>query len=126
MTKITTTSTFKRVETLVKELKKEGREADAFAINNLLKVVKRSTKAYLTTTQAGQRLGVSHQTIKNWVKKGLIKGKRIGGRILIPASVFEGFEKLEEASNALEPYLESYSQEEISSIIDKGRKRWKR
>ncbi len=38
----------------------------------------------LTTSQAGDLLGVTGQTIKNWVRDRRIKGFRVGGRIMVP------------------------------------------
>ena len=41
----------------------------------------------LTSTEAGDLLGVSGQTIKNWVRQGHLRGYRVGGRIMVPKDV---------------------------------------
>lgn len=38
---------------------------------------------YYTFTAAAARLGVTRQTIARWVKKGILKGFRRGGRIYV-------------------------------------------
>jgi excisionase family DNA binding protein len=57
----------------------------------------------LTTQEAAEKLGVSHDTIARWVKTGKVKGSKKGpfpGRtspILIPASEIERVKKLMQA-----------------------------
>ena len=41
----------------------------------------------LTTTRAGDLLGVTGQTINNWVRDRRIKGFRVGGRSMVPGDV---------------------------------------
>ena len=45
----------------------------------------------LTSTQAGEMLNVSAQTIKNWVNSGKLFGYRIGNRVMIPRTVTEAY-----------------------------------
>ncbi|MCM6776443.1 helix-turn-helix domain-containing protein [Nocardia sp. CDC159] len=37
---------------------------------------------YVTTGQAGKRIGVTSQTIRTWIKAGLLTGYRVGPRNL--------------------------------------------
>jgi excisionase family DNA binding protein len=52
-------------------------------------------RAYLTTGQAASLLGVSRQTIVNWVTAGKLPGARLGGRTMVlRAAVKERYEVL--------------------------------
>ena len=53
---------------------------------------------YLTTGQAARALGVSLQTIKNWVAAGHLRAVRLGGRVLVPRGAIQAYlDKLREA-----------------------------
>ena len=71
----------------------------------------------LTTTQTGNVLGVSGQTIKNWVREGRFTGYRVGSRIMIPKEVVE--EYVRRAGPSLE--LEDLSDEESARLVTEGR-----
>ena len=46
---------------------------------------------YLTTGQAARALGVSLQTIKNWVAAGHLGAVRLGGRLLVPRGAIQAY-----------------------------------
>ena len=50
------------------------------------------TSRYITTREAAERLGVSLDTIRRWIKQGKLRGKKIVGRWKVLA---EDVEKLE-------------------------------
>src|SRR5919198_5822803 len=53
---------------------------------------------YMTTGEAAGLIGVSLQTIKNWVRQGRLAGARVGGRTLVTrASVRAFFDALASA-----------------------------
>lgn len=52
----------------------------------------------MITMQTGKRLGVSGQTIKNWVQRGELTGFRVGSRIMVPADAVAAYWRLARAS----------------------------
>ena len=73
----------------------------------------------LTSTQAGDLLGVTGQTIKNWVRHGHLVGYRVGGRIMIPKEVIT--EYVRRARESLD--LEEISDTEAARLVEDGRSR---
>src|SRR5262249_50487713 len=58
---------------------------------------------YLTTGQAGKALGVSAQTVKNWVNAGRLRAIRLGGRVLVHRTALASFlETLDQGRQAPE------------------------
>ena len=51
---------------------------------------KKVKQEYMTTQEAAIRLGVTVQTIRNWVKRGVLEGIKIGGRYFIRVESLEG------------------------------------
>ncbi len=60
-------------------------------------------RQFYTTAEAGRIIGVSAQTVKNWVARGLLVGYRLGGRMVIPRAALEDYRALGEAMRAIEP-----------------------
>jgi excisionase family DNA binding protein len=53
---------------------------------------------FLTSGRAARALGVSPQTIKNWVAAGNLRGVRLGGRLLVPRAAIQAYlDQLREA-----------------------------
>jgi excisionase family DNA binding protein len=73
--------------TTASDLRQRGEEERARAIDALVDAVRDEAVPpldLLTSTQAGELLGVTGQTIKNWVRSGQLAGFRVGGRIMVP------------------------------------------
>jgi excisionase family DNA binding protein len=74
---------------LVSRLRAEHDERAAVAIERLMRQVLVSKDpltalaGYMTTGEAARLIGVSAQTIKNWVNRGQLVGSRVGGRTLV-------------------------------------------
>lgn len=102
-------------------LEAQGWHAEAQVVGRLLKVLTAQPghQLYYTTTEAAGLVGVTPQTIKNWVSRGILQGYRLGGRIVIPRAALEDYRPLAEASKALEPMP---SEEEIIEAVRDGRR----
>ena len=105
---------------LVESLQREGRSDDASVIDTLVRAVD-PTRPYFTTGQVARRLGVSRQTIVNWIKQGYLPGERVGARMLVPASAFEQYAEFEAIFDREVPPL---SPEEAAEIVGQGRENW--
>jgi len=71
----------------------------------------------LTSTEVGDLVGVTGQTIKNWVKEGRMKAYRIGSRIMVPREVVEAY--VRSAGESLD--LDDCSPEEAARLVDEAR-----
>ena len=71
----------------------------------------------LTTSQAGDLLSVSGQTIKNWVRDGRLSGFRVGGRIMVPKDAVA--EYIYRARGSLE--LDEIPDETAARLVAEGR-----
>lgn len=110
-------------QSLVFNLQREGRNADAETVATLLQVVSSAKQEgqLLTTGQVASRLGVSRQTIINWVKREIIPGIRLGGRVMIPAATLKSFSKIERILDELDAEHEPLTPEEAAKIVSQGR-----
>ena len=104
---------------LAQSLRHEGRQDDALVIDTLVRAIDDSPP-YFTTGEVARRLGVSRQTIVNWIKQGYLPGVRIGARRVVPASAFDRYAEFEEIFNREKPAL---SPEEAAEIVGRGREK---
>ncbi len=77
-------------------------------------------RGFYTTTEAARLIGVTAQTIKNWVARGLLAGYRLGGRIVIPRAALEEYLPLARAMRGIEPLPPV---DQIVEEVRAGRKR---
>jgi len=116
-----------RGQALADDLRQEGREQDAQVLQSLLSVVEDEVRPsrYYTTTQVAERLGVSRQTVVNWIKRGVIPGARLGGRLVVPLSVMERFAPLENLLNELDNERLPLSDEEAAGAVENSWGNWR-
>jgi len=81
-----------RLEPVIRSLEDAGQTEDAAAVRLARRLAERALRqqddpALLTTRQAGRALGVSIQTIRNWVEAGRLAAERRGTRTMIPRQV---------------------------------------
>lgn len=111
--------------TLVHTLRREGRRDEAQTVDALLQAVAAGSSApFLTTGEVAKRVGVSRQTVVNWVKKGLLDGIRLGGRILIAPAALERFAQLEGILDSLDAERSPATSTEAAEAVTQTRKGW--
>ncbi len=97
------------IREVVSRLRAEHAEREATAIERLMQQALSSPDSmvalagYMTTGEAAGLIGVSLQTIKNWVRQERLVGSRVGGRTLVTrASVQAFFDSLSSAPEQAE------------------------
>lgn len=110
---------------LVRALRREGRRNDAQTVDALLQAIEGSESApWLTTGQVAQRVGVSRQTVVNWVKKGILPGVRLGGRTLISPAALAQFAHLEGILDNLDAERTPATPAEAADATARTRQDW--
>jgi excisionase family DNA binding protein len=95
------------IRQVVMRLRAEHADREAAVIERLMQQAigaPDSTAAlsgYMTTGDASAMIGVSLQTIKNWVRQGRLAGSRVGGRTLVTRASVQAF--LDSLGSASEP-----------------------
>lgn len=104
------TDTSKLVERALdaqRRLEERGLRDEARVMLDLIAEVQalqpQAERQFYTTSEAGRLIGVSAQTVKNWVARGLLAGYRLGGRVVIPRAALEDYRALGAALQAIEP-----------------------
>ena len=96
------------IRDVVARLRAEHADREAAVIERLMEQAlgapdSTALAGYMTTGEAAGLIGVSLQTIKNWVHQGRLVGTRVGGRTLVTrASVQAFFDSLGSATEPAE------------------------
>jgi len=108
-----------------RRLEEQGLQDDAQIVEQLVQRVlasePKSERPFYTVTEAAKLVGVSGQTIKNWVSRGMLQGYRLGGRIVIPRAALDDYKPLAEAAKGLDPLPDVG---EVIASIREGRRRF--
>ncbi len=105
---------------LERELASEGRTQEVEAVRDALAALARPERGLLTTGQAADRLGISITTIKEWVKRGTLKGVDTGTRWLVSEDSVERILRIRKTIAEIEE--EGYpTPEEIYELTKKVR-----
>ena len=119
------TSLLDQAREVQRRLAEQGAASDAEVVERLMRELSarppQQERSYYTVTEAATLVGVSGQTIKNWVNRGILRGYRLGGRIVIPRRELDGYQALAEAAQGLDP---TPDREEVIEVIRAGRKRF--
>lgn len=108
-----------------RRLAEQGATEDASIVEQLvseLTAVQPKTECpYYTVSEAADLIGVSGQTVKNWISRGMLKGYRLGGRIVIPRAELDDYLPMAQALKGIDPVP---SDEEIVDIVRSGRRKF--
>ena len=101
------------------ELRERGEKERARAIDALVEAVRQEaipSLDLLTSGEAGNLLGVTGQTVKNWVRHGRLPGFRIGERIMVPKKAVADY--VQRAKRSLD--LDEVTDEEAARLVAEG------
>ena len=73
-------STIERLAELEQEMVASERTTVAEALREALAALVRPSRGWLTTGQAAERLDITIPTVKEWVRRGTLKGRPVGKR----------------------------------------------
>lgn len=129
--KIASTKLLAQGQQLARDLRNEGRSKEAQTVDALLQAIAMSpvekvseSASFLTTGEVAKRVGVSRQTVVNWVNKGLLPGVRLGGRTLIEPAALQRFTKLESILDDLDMERKPATPSEAATQVQQTRKGW--
>jgi excisionase family DNA binding protein len=117
------TNILTRSKHLAQSLRREGRVEDADVIDQLVQTVEQQAKRseYATTGDVAKRLGVSRQTVVNWIKRGFLPGVKFGGRLVVPQSELQRVEELARLLDIVDAEQPLDTPEEIDGALQKER-----
>ncbi len=115
-----------RGRALAQSLRQEGRTEDARLVDELAQVVERQTQSaqYATTGQVAQRLGVSRQTVVNWIRRGLMPGVKLGGRLVVPIAELGRIEEITQLLDMVDAERPPATPEEVDAVLSSERSQW--
>jgi len=116
-----------RGKALAQSLRQEGRVEDAQLVDELAQVVERQTQPtqYATTGQVAQRLGVSRQTVVNWIRRGLMPGIQLGGRLVVPVAELGRIDEIARLLDVVDIERPPATPEEVDAALRNERNQWK-
>ena len=111
---------------LAQNLRQEGRVDDAGLVDELVERMEQQTVGaqYATTREVAQRLGVSRQTVVNWIKRGFLPGKKLGGRLVVPTSELTQVEEVAHLLDIVDVERPPATPEEIDGVSRNERGQW--
>ena len=116
-----TTTTQAVAKAAAAELRRRGETEQVEAIEALIATVGEEVAPsldLLTSMEADNLLGVTGQTIKNWVREGRLAGYREGGRIMVPKEAVA--EYAARARSSLD--LDDLPADEAARLVDEARR----
>ena len=72
-----------------------------------------------------QRLGVSRQTVVNWIRRGLMPGIQLGGRLVVPVAELERIDEIARMLDVVDAERAPAIPEEVYAFLRNERIQWK-
>ena len=115
-----------RSRRLAQDLRREGRMEDAAVVEQLVQNLEQQAARapYATTGEIARQLGVSRQTVVNWIKRGFLPGVKLGGRLVVPAAELARVEEMARLLDVVDAEAPTAGPEEIDSVARDERDRW--
>jgi excisionase family DNA binding protein len=115
-----------RSKLLAQNLRQEGRVEDAAIVDALVKSLEQQTARpqFATTGEVAKRLGVSRQTIVNWIKRGFLPGTKLGGRLVVPTAELARIEEIAHLLDRVDAEGPQVTPEEIDRASRSERDTW--
>ena len=116
-----------RSRRLAQDLRREGRMEDAAVVEQPVQNLEQQSAhaPYATTGEIARRLGVSRQTVVNWIKRGFLPGVKLGGRLVVPAAELARVEEMARLLDVVDTEAPAAGSEEIDSASRDERDRWR-
>ena len=115
-----------RSRRLAQDLRREGRMEDAAVVEQLVQNLEQQAARapYATTGEIARQLGVSRQTVVNWIKRGYLPGVKLGGRLVVPSAELARVQEMARLLDVVDAEAPAASPAEIDSVTRDERDRW--
>ena len=120
------TNILSRSKLLAQNLRKEGRVEDAEVVDALVQSLEQQPdrSRFATTGEVARQLGVSRQTVVNWIKRGFLPGVKLGGRLVVPVTELARVQELAYLLNIVDAEQPPTTPEEIDNALRNERTGW--
>jgi excisionase family DNA binding protein len=120
------TAILARSRRLAQDLRQEGRLDDAEVVEQLVQTLEQQAprSPYATTGEVARRLGVSRQTVVNWIKRGFLPGVKLGGRLVVPTAELALVEEMARLLAVVDAEAPAATAEEIDRVVRTERDQW--
>jgi excisionase family DNA binding protein len=115
-----------RSRLLAQNLRQEGRTEDAAIVDALVQSLEQQAERsqFATTGEVAKRLGVSRQTVVNWIKRGFLPGVKLGGRLVVPTAELARVEEVARLLDMVDEERPQATPEEIDRASRSEREGW--
>lgn len=120
------TNILSRSKLLAQNLRQEGRVEDAEVVDALVQSLEQQPdrSRFATTGEVARQLGVSRQTVVNWIKRGFLPGVKLGGRLVVPVTELARVQELAYLLNIVDAEQPPTTPEEIDNALRNERTGW--